>query len=66
MLRSFVLNKKVNMVYPFISIGLATVFVVYVLYLLFIKKDMKKLKSIVPIGLFFIVIWILIYYFLFR
>lgn len=66
MLSCFVLNKKVNMVYPFISVGLVAVFIGYVLYLLFVKKDMRKLKSILPIGLFFIVAWVLVYYFLFK
>jgi FtsH-binding integral membrane protein len=54
------------MTYPFISIGLIAVFAVVILYLLIIKKDMKKVKSVLYPGLFFIGIWILIYYFLLR
>ena len=52
------------MTYPFIPIGLFAVFVVVVLYLLIVKRDMKKLKAVLSPGLFFIVIWIVIYYFL--
>ena len=51
------------MTYPLIPIGLIAVFVVAVLYLLIIKKDMKKVKSVLYPGLFFIGIWVVIYYF---
>ena len=54
------------MMYPFIPIGLTAVFIVYVLYLLIIKKDIKKLKTVLYPGLFFIAIWAVIYYFLLR
>ncbi len=54
------------MIYPFIPIGLIAVFAVVILYLLIIKKDMKKVKSVLYPGLFFIGIWIVIYYFLLR
>ena len=54
------------MTYPFIPIGLISIFIIYVLYLLLIKKDKKKLKSILYPGLFFIVIWLVIYYFLLK
>lgn len=54
------------MTYPFIPIGLIAIFIVYVLYLLLIKKDIKKLKSILYPGLFFIAIWVVIYYFLLK
>lgn len=54
------------MTYTFIPIGLIAIFIVYVLYLLLIKKDMKKLKSILYPGLFFIAIWFVIYYFLLK
>ena len=54
------------MMYPFIPIGLIAVFIVYVLYLLIIKKDIKKLKTVLYPGLFFIAIWAVIYYFLLR
>ena len=53
------------MTYPFIPIVLIAVFAVVILYLL-IKKDMKKVQSVLYPGLFFIGIWILIYYFLLR
>lgn len=52
------------MTYPLIPIGLIAVFSVIILYLLIIKKDMKKVKSVLYPGLFFIGIWIIIYYFL--
>lgn len=52
------------MTYPFIPIALIALFVVVVLYLLIIKKDMRKFKSVLYPGLFFIGIWIVIYYFL--
>lgn len=51
------------MTYPFIPIGLIAVFVVVVLYLLIIKKDMKLFKNVLYPGLFFSVIWGIIYYF---
>jgi FtsH-binding integral membrane protein len=54
------------MTYPFIPIGLIAVFAVVILYLLLIKKDMKKVKSVLYPGLFFIGIWIVIYYLLLR
>lgn len=49
------------MTYPFIPIGLIAVFVVVILYLLIIKKDMKLFKTVLYPGLFFIVIWGVIY-----
>lgn len=54
------------MTYPFITVGLIAVFLVYVLYLLLIKKDNKRLKATLFPGLFFIVAWLIIYYFLLR
>jgi len=54
------------MTYPFIPIGLIAVFFVYILYLFIVKKDMKKLKTILYPGLFFITIWFVIYYFLLK
>lgn len=50
------------MTYPFITIGLTIVFVVYLLYLLLIKKDFKKLKAFLYPGLFFIAVWVAIYF----
>jgi hypothetical protein len=52
------------MTYPLISIGLITLFIAYILYLLLIKKDLKKFKTVLYPGLFFIAIWAIIYYFL--
>jgi len=54
------------MTYPFIPIGLIIIFLGYVLYLLIIKKDMNKLKPVLFIGLFFIAVWAVIYYFLLK
>jgi FtsH-binding integral membrane protein len=54
------------MTYPFIPIGLIIVFIVYVLYLLLIKKDLKKLKTVLYPGLFFIAIWAVIYFILLK
>lgn len=54
------------MTYPFIPIGLIITFIVYVSYLLFIKKDLKRLKTVLYPGLFFIAVWIGIYCFLLR
>lgn len=54
------------MTYPFAPIGLIAIFIVYVLYLLLIKKDIKKLKSILYPGLPFVAIWVVIYYFLLK
>jgi FtsH-binding integral membrane protein len=52
------------MTYPFIPIALIAIFAVVILYLLIVKRDMKKVKSILYPGLFFIAIWAVIYYFL--
>jgi FtsH-binding integral membrane protein len=54
------------MTYPFIPIGLIIIFLVYVLYMLIIKKDMNKLKPVLFIGLFFMAVWAVIYYFLLK
>jgi len=49
---------------PFILIIL---FVFYIAYLLFVKRELgKHLHSVVYPGLFFILVWGLIYYFLFS
>jgi hypothetical protein len=61
--KSYSANKANVMTYPFIPIGLIAIFIVYVLYLLIIKRDMKKLKTVLYPGLSFIVIWAAIYYF---
>jgi hypothetical protein len=54
------------MTYPFISIGLIAIYIVYVLYLLIVKKDIKKINSILYPGLFFVAIWGVIYFFLLK
>lgn len=54
------------MTYPFIPIGLIIVFIVYLLYLLLIKKDLKKFRTVLYPGLFFIIIWAVIYYSLLK
>jgi hypothetical protein len=58
--------KSTIMIYPFIPVGLILILILFVLYLLIIKKDMKQLKTILYPGLFFIAIWAVIYYVLFK
>ena len=52
------------MIYTFIPIGLIAIYIVYVLFLLLVKKDMKKINSILYPGLFFVATWGVIYFFL--
>lgn len=54
------------MTYPFIPIGLIAIYIVYVLYLLIVKKDIKKINSILYPGLFFVAIWGVFYFFLLK
>lgn len=54
------------MTYSIIPIVLIAVFIVYVLYLFIIKKGIKKLKTVLYPGLFFIAVWAVIYYFLLK
>ncbi|MBN9292729.1 MAG: hypothetical protein J0G96_01970 [Flavobacteriia bacterium] len=54
------------MTYPFVPIGLIAVFIVYTLYLLLIKKDRKLFRSVFSLGLFFIAVWVIIYFFLLK
>ncbi len=54
------------MTYPFAPIAFKSIFIVYVLYLLVIKKDMKKIKTVLYPALFFIAIWVVIYYCLLK
>ena len=61
----FVRNHRA-MTYPFVPIGLIAVFIVYILYLLLIKKDRKLFKSVFFLGLFFIAVWVIIYFFLLK
>lgn len=52
--------------YPFIPIVLIAIFIAYALFLLLVKKDIKKLKTFILPGLFFMAVWGVIYYFLWR
>lgn len=52
------------MLYPFISVGLVLAFFVYILYVFLGKKDIKSHKNNLLVGLFFIVIWAFIYFFI--
>ena len=54
------------MLYPFITIGLIAVFAVYIFYFLLIRRDIEKVKAGLYPGIFFIIIWIGIYYFLLK
>jgi len=55
------------MIYPFITIGLLAVFIIYILYLAVVKKDLKsKMQTVVLPGLFFIGVWVVLYYFLLK
>ena len=54
------------MTYPFIPIFLIAAFGVVVAYFVLIKKDPKKTKAILYPGLFFVGIWAVIYYFMFK
>ncbi len=54
------------MTYPFIPIFLIAIFAAVLVYFSFIKKDLKKIKTILYPGLFFIGIWAVMYYFLFK
>ncbi len=51
------------MIYPFITIGLIAIFIIYILYLAFVQKNLKsKLQTVVWPGLFFIGVWVILYY----
>ncbi len=54
------------MLYPLLPIGLIAVFIVYIAYLLFVKKDIKKFKTVLYPGIFFIALWGIIYYYWLR
>ena len=54
------------MTFSLIPIGLAAIFIIYVLYLLIIRKDIKKLNTVLYPGLFFIAIWAIMYYFFLK
>lgn len=49
--------------YPYITIGLIIVFVIYIVYLL-AKKDRVTLRMMLLPGLFFIAVWALLYFLL--
>jgi high-affinity Fe2+/Pb2+ permease len=44
-------------------IGLVIAYIGWILYHLLIKKDLKKNLNNVYLGLFFIVVWVLFYFF---
>ena len=46
------------------AIGLAIVFIGWILYRLLIKKDLSKNLNSLYLGLFFIIIWALFYFFI--
>ncbi|MFA7273793.1 MAG: hypothetical protein WC044_07980 [Crocinitomicaceae bacterium] len=54
------------MTYIFIPIALFAISVLVILYLLLIKKDKKTVRNILLPELFFITIWLILYYFLFK
>lgn len=61
----FLLNCA--MLYPLISIGLAAIFLMYLCYLAFIKKNLKaNISTVVLPGLFFLVTWVVMFYFLLK
>lgn len=66
--RNKIKKKKLPfmMTYPLIPIGLIAVFIVYILYLFFIKKDKKRMKDVLFIGLFFTAVWIGVYFFIIK
>ncbi len=55
------------MTYPLVPIGLIIVFIAYVAYLAFVRKNLKsKINTVVLPGLFFIIVWLVIYYFILK
>lgn len=52
--------------YLFIPIGIIAILIGYVLYLLITKQDAKKIKSVLYPGLFFLVVWAALYYFILK
>lgn len=54
------------MLYPLIALGFTVLLVFYILYLFLIKKDSQKAKSVLYPGLFFIVIWVVLYFLFLR
>jgi len=46
------------------AIGLVIIFIGWILYRLIIKKDLNKNLNNLYLGLFFIGIWVLFYYFI--
>jgi hypothetical protein len=46
------------------AIGLVIAFIAWILYRLIIKKDLSKNLNNVYLGLFFIIIWALFYFFI--
>lgn len=48
------------------AIGLVIAFIAWILYRLLIKKDLNKNSNNVYLGLFFIIIWALFYFFIVK
>lgn len=50
------------MTYPLIPIGIIIFILLYILFQLIIKKNLQKVKLILYPGLFFTIIWVIIYF----
>lgn len=48
--------------YALIPFALIAIFIVYILYLLIFKRDTEKIKSILYPGLFFTLVWVVVYW----
>lgn len=56
--------SPVRLFIPILIIGL---FILYILYLGLIKKDLKsKIKTVVYPGVFFILIWVILYFLILK
>jgi high-affinity Fe2+/Pb2+ permease len=55
-----------NLIRIFVGIGLATAFIGWFFYRLVIKRDLKKHLNELYAGLFFVLIWALIYWFIMK
>ncbi len=55
------------MLYPFISIGLTAVFIIYLLYAGLVKKNLRsQLHTVVFPGLFFLIAWFVMFFLFLR
>lgn len=54
------------MTYPLLPIGLIAAFLAYVGYVLLFKRDKKFMKQLWLPGVFFIVVWAVVYYLLLK